>query len=601
MEHNLLQNAVVYLGAAVLVVPLAKRLGMGAVLGYLVAGIVIGPFGLRLIADGEDALHFAEFGVVLLLFLIGLELEPSRLWALRRPIFGWGGAQVAGVTAGLFGAALLAGIDWKIALIAGLGLSLSSTAIALASLEERNLMPTPAGQAGFAILLFQDIAAIPMIAIVPLLGVPESAGGGNAWLAALKVAGVLAGLVVAGRFLIRPLLRIIAKTDAREIFTAFALLLVIAISLLMQWVGMSMALGAFMAGVLLADSEYRHALETDLEPFKGLLLGLFFIAVGMSVDFAVFLAQPGLVLGLVAGFLVIKVAVLYGLSRTLHIARGQHLQFALLLAQGGEFAFVVFGAAATARVFSPEVASILVVVVALSMVVTPLALMAYDRVAARRECGRSERQADRIEPNEDHVIIAGFGRFGQIVGRFLNANHVRLTVLDHDPDQIEVLRHFGFKVFYGDATRPDLLRAAGAAKARAVVVAIDDIEDSLQLVDAVRREYPDLPVFARARNVTHYYQLMDRGVQMIERETFESALRLGRTVLTSGLGHSAYATRQAAVKFRRYNKQTLDTVYPYYKDRETAVSVAKQAREELEAMMSRDRKAFDEETGSDWD
>lgn len=602
MDHNLLQNAVVYLGAAVLVVPLAKRLGMGAVLGYLVAGIVIGPFGLGLIAHGEDALHFAEFGVVLLLFLIGLELEPSRLWALRRPIFGWGGAQVAGVAAGLFGAALLAGVDWKVALIAGLGLSLSSTAIALASLEERNLMPTPAGQAGFAILLFQDIAAIPMIAIVPLLGVPEAAGGGgNAWLAALKVAGVLAGLVVAGRFLMRPLLRIIAKTDAREIFTAFALLLVIAIALLMQWVGMSMALGAFMAGVLLADSEYRHALETDLEPFKGLLLGLFFIAVGMSVDFAVFLARPGLVLGLVAGFLVIKVAVLYGLSRLAGIARGQHLQFALLLAQGGEFAFVVFGAAATARVFAPDVASILVVVVALSMVVTPLALMAYDRVAAGRECGRSQRDADRIEPNEDHVIVAGFGRFGQIVGRFLHANRVRLTVLDHDPDQIDVLRTFGFKVFYGDATRPDLLRAAGAAKARAVVVAIDDVEDSLKLVDAVRRDYPGLPVFARARNVTHYYQLMDRGVELIERETFESALRLGRTVLTAGLGQNAYATRQAALKFRRYNKQTLDAVYPYYKDRERLVSVAKQAREELEAMMSRDRKAFDEEAGGDWD
>jgi len=602
MEHNLLQNALVYLAAAVLVVPLAKRLGMGAVLGYLVAGILIGPFGLRLIADGEDALHFAEFGVVLLLFLIGLELEPSRLWALRRPIFGWGGAQVLGVAAALFGAAVASGIDWKVALIAGLGLSLSSTAIALASLEERNLMPTPAGQAGFAILLFQDIAAIPMIAIVPLLGVPEEAGGGgNAWIAALKVAGVLAGLVVAGRFLIRPLLRVIAKTDAREIFTAFALLLVIAISLLMQWVGMSMALGAFMAGVLLADSEYRHALETDLEPFKGLLLGLFFIAVGMSVDFAVFLAQPVLILELVAGFLLIKVAVLYALSRGLKIARGQHLQFALLLAQGGEFAFVVFGAAATARVFSPDVASILVVVVALSMVVTPLALMLYDRIAAMRAGGVPKRKADRIEPNEDHVIVAGFGRFGQIVGRFLHANNVRLTVLDHDPDQIDVLRHFGFKVFYGDATRPDLLRAAGAAKARAVVVAIDDIEDSLKLVDAVRREYPDLPVFARARNVTHYYQLMDRGVELIERETFESALRLGRHVMTAGLGQSAYATRQAALKFRRYNKQTLDTVYPYYKDRETFVSMAKQAREELEAMISRDRKAFDEETGSDWD
>jgi glutathione-regulated potassium-efflux system ancillary protein KefC len=603
MEDSILRNALIYLGAAVLVVPLAKRFGMGTVLGYLLAGILIGPYGFRFISHAKDALDFAEFGVVLLLFLIGLELDPRRLWALRRPIFGWGGAQVAGVTAGLFGAALLFGIDWKLALIAGLGLSLSSTAIALASLEERNLMPTPAGQAGFAILLFQDIAAIPMIAIVPLLGIPEAAGGGgNAWIAALKVVVVLAGLIVAGRFLLGPLLRIIAKTDTREIFTAFALLLVIAISLLMEWVGVSMALGAFMAGVLLADSEYRHALETDLEPFKGLLLGLFFIAVGMSVDFSMFLARPLLILGLVAGFLAIKIAILYGLSRLLGIARGQHLQFALLLAQGGEFAFVVFGAAATARVFADNVASILVVVVALSMVVTPLALMLYDRVAAGRAAAAdNDRAADAIEPNEDHVIVAGFGRFGQIVGRFLRANHVSLTVLDHDPDQIDVLRRFGFKVFYGDATRADLLRQAGAAKARAVVVAIDDVEDSLALVDTVRRDYPELPVFARARNVTHYYQLMDRGVHLIERETFEAALRLGRSVLTTGLGQSAFRTRQAAVKFRRYNKQSLDAVYPYYKDRDTYVSMAKRAREELEAMIARDRKAGEDDAAHDWD
>jgi glutathione-regulated potassium-efflux system ancillary protein KefC len=605
MEHNLLFNAMVYLAAAVIVVPLAKRLALGAVLGYLLAGILIGPYGFRLISEVEDALHFAEFGVVLLLFLIGLELEPSKLWSLRRPIFGWGGAQVAGVAAGLCGAAILAGIDWKVALIAGLGLSLSSTAIALASLEERNLMPTPAGQAGFSILLFQDIAAIPMIAIVPLLGVPEEAGGGgNAWQAVLKVVAVLAGLIVAGRFLVRPLLRVIAKTDTREIFTAFALLMVIAISLLMQWIGVSMALGAFMAGVLLADSEYRHALESDVEPFKGLLLGLFFIAVGMSVDFAVFLAQPLLILGLVAAFQVIKIALLYVLSRVLGMARGQHLQFALLLSQGGEFAFVVFGAAATARVFSGEVASILVVVVALSMVVTPLTLMLFDRVQTWRQGGRKagkKKKADTIEPNEDHVIVAGFGRFGQIVGRFLHANDVRLTVLDHDPDQIEVLRHFGFKVFYGDATRADLLRAAGAAKARAVVVAIDDIDDSLALVETVRRDYPGLPIFARARNVTHYYQLMDLGVTMIERETYESALKLGRTVLTEGLGQSAYRTRNAANRFRRHNKQSLEAVYPYYKDRETFVSLSKQAREELEEMIARDRRAAEEEKTHYWD
>jgi glutathione-regulated potassium-efflux system ancillary protein KefC len=605
MEHSLLQNALVYLAAAVIAVPIAKRLGLGVVLGYLLAGILIGPFGFKLISAVEDALHFAEFGVVLLLFLIGLELEPDRLWSLRRPIFGWGGAQVAGATALLAGAALAFGVPWQTALIGGLGLSLSSTAIALASLEERNLMPTPAGQAGFAILLFQDIAAIPMIAIVPLLGVPEAAGGGgNAWLAALKVVGVLAGLIVAGRFLVGPLLRAIAKTDAREIFTAFALLLVIAIALLMQWIGMSMALGAFMAGVLLADSEYRHALETDLEPFKGLLLGLFFIAVGMSVDFAVFLAHPGLVLGLVAGFLLIKTVFLYALSRLLGIARGQHLQFALLLSQGGEFAFVVFGAAGTARVFPEEVGSILVVVVALSMVVTPLALMLYDRVAAGRE-GRGQRRggadADTIETNEDHVIIAGFGRFGQIVGRLLHASGVRLTVLDHDPDQIEVLRRFGFKVFYGDATRADLLRAAGAAKARALVVAIDDIDDSLALVDAVRQEYPALTIFARARNVTHYYQLLDRGVTLIERETFESALRLGRSVLTEAFGHGAYPTRRAANQFRRHNLKSLLAVYPYAKDRDTFVSMSRRARQELEEMIARDRRAIDDDPARDGD
>jgi glutathione-regulated potassium-efflux system ancillary protein KefC len=597
----MLSNALVYLAAAVVAVPLSKRLGMGTVLGYLLAGILIGPYGLKLISAVEDALHFAEFGVVLLLFLIGLELEPARLWALRRPIFGWGGAQVVGVAAALFGAALLAGVGWKLALIAGLGLSLSSTAIALASLEERNLMPTPAGQAGFAILLFQDIAAIPMIAIVPLLGIPIEAGGGNAWLAALRIIGVLGGLIFGGRYLVRPLLQVIAKTDTREIFTAFALLLIIAIALLMQWVGMSMALGSFMAGVLLADSEYRHALETDIEPFKGLLLGLFFIAVGMSVNFAVFLAHPLLILGLVAAFLLIKTALLYGLSRLFGIARGQHLQFALLLSQGGEFAFVVFGAAATARVFSEDIASMLVVVVALSMLVTPLVLMAYDRLSARKEGAAVRPDADRIEPNEDHVIIAGFGRFGQIVGRFLGANGVSLTVLDHDPDQIDVLRRFGFKVFYGDATRADLLRAAGAARARALVVAIDDIEDSLDLVETVRRDWPGLQIFARARNVTHYYQLMDRGVTMIERETFESALQLGRSVLTAGLGHNAYRIRQAALKFRKLNIANVHAVYPYYKDREQYVSMAKRGREELEEMIARDRRAADGETRHDWD
>jgi glutathione-regulated potassium-efflux system ancillary protein KefC len=599
MEHNLLLNALIYLLAAVVAVPIAKRLGLGAVLGYLLAGIAIGPWGLRLINEVEDILHFSEFGVVLLLFLIGLELDPKRLWSLRRPIFGWGGAQVGIVTAALCIAGLLLGVDWKIALIAALGLSLSSTAIALATLGERNLMATPAGSAGFAILLFQDIAAIPMIAVIPLLGVAGVEGSGQGWLGALKVAGVIAGLIVGGRYLIRPILRIIAKTDMREIFTAFALLLVIAIGLLMQSVGMSMALGTFLAGVLLAESEYRHALESDLEPFKGLLLGLFFIAVGMSVDFGVLLAQPLVVLGLVAIFLTVKIGVLVGLSKRFGIPRGQQALFAFLLSQGGEFAFVVFGAAATARVFTPEISSLLVVVVALSMVVTPLLLL-HDKVIAPRFRAAKKRPDDAIEAQEDHVIIAGFGRFGQIIGRLLHANRIGLTVLDHDPDQIDLLRKFGFKVFYGDATRTDLLHAAGAANARALVVAIDDIEDSLALIDAVKREFPALPILARARNVTHYYDLMDRGVTVIERETFEAALQLGRQALQQ-LGFGAYQAREAAMKFRAHNMQSLHAVYPYYKDQQQLVSMAKQARDELEEMFARDTEVLKAEQSGGWD
>jgi glutathione-regulated potassium-efflux system ancillary protein KefC len=586
MEHNLLLNALVYLAAAVIAVPVAKRLGLGAVLGYLLAGIAIGPWGIGLIREVEDILHFSEFGVVLLLFVIGLELEPRRLWALRRSIFGWGTAQVAGVTALLLLAAVLAGIGWKTALIAALGLSLSSTAIALTTMQERNLIPTPAGQAGFSILLFQDIAAIPMIALVPVLGVPDSHADAG-WIGVLKAVAVIGALVLAGRFLIRPVLRFIARTGMREIFTAFALLLIISIALLMASVGMSMALGAFMAGVLLADSEYRHALETDLEPFKGLLLGLFFIAVGMSVDFGVFLAQPWRIVLMAAAFLAIKLLVLWVLARWFDMRGRQRVLFAFLLSQGGEFAFVVFGAAATARVFSSDIASMLVVVVALSMLATPLLLILYDRVLEPRWQRRKRREADTIDANEGHVIIAGFGRFGQIVGRLLHANQVPLTMLDHDPDQIDTLRQFGFKVFYGDATRTDLLHAAGAAHARALVLAIDGIEDSLKLAAAVRAEFPDLPILARARNVTHYYELMDLGVTVIERETFESALMLGRRTMEE-LGFGAYFARQAAMRFREHNLKSVLDVYPYYKDREQYASMARRAREELHAMFERD-------------
>ncbi|MFT5961591.1 MAG: glutathione-regulated potassium-efflux system ancillary protein KefC [Burkholderiaceae bacterium] len=600
MEHSLLFNALIYLVAAVIAVPIAKKLGLGAVLGYLLAGVIIGPWGIGLVNEVEDILHFSEFGVVLLLFLIGLELDPKRLWSLRQSIFGWGGAQVGLVTLALFLPGLSLGLDWHTALIAALGLSLSSTAIVLATVSERNLMATSAGSASFAILLFQDMAAIPMIAIVPLLGASSTAVTEHGWSGAAKATGVIIALIIGGRYLIRPILRVIANTGMREIFTAFALLLVIGIGLLMQWVGMSMALGTFLAGVLLADSEYRHALETDLEPFKGLLLGLFFIAVGMSIDFGIFRAQPWLVLGLVAAFLSIKTLVLYVLAKSFGVPRGQQALFAFLLSQGGEFAFVIFGAAATANIFSAKISSMLVVVVALSMLATPLLLVFYDRVLAPRHSTNKKRPSEINEPQNNPVIIAGFGRFGQIIGRLLHANRIGVTVLDHDPEQIDLLRKFGLKVFYGDATRVDLLKVAGAGEARALVVAIDNVADSLALVDAVRIAFPALPIIARARNVTHYYELMDRGVTVIERETFESALQLGRQVLHQ-LGLGAFEARQAAMKFRKHNIKTLLAVYPFYKDQKQMVSMAKQARDELREMFSRDAQIRNGDARDGWD
>ncbi|MCU6433946.1 glutathione-regulated potassium-efflux system protein KefC [Undibacterium sp. Jales W-56] len=600
MDNTLLLNALIYLLAAVIAVPVAKRLGLGAVLGYLLAGMAIGPWGLRLIEDVQVILHFSEFGVVLLLFVIGLELEPKRLWSMRRPIFGWGGAQVLGCTVALSLVGIAFGAGWKTSLIAALGLSLSSTAIALATLDERNLMATPAGSASFSILLFQDIAAIPMIALIPLLGVAESQGDTEGWLAGLKVVGVIAALIVGGRYLIRPILRIIAKTEMREIFTAFALLLVISIALLMESVNMSMALGTFLAGVLLAESEYRHALESDLEPFKGLLLGLFFIAVGMSVDFGLFLTKPLQILGIVLLFLLVKMSVLYLLSRRFSIPKAQRSLFTFLLAQGGEFAFVVFATATGAKVFSAETSALLVVVVALSMVATPLLLVIYDKWLEPRLRNLEKPPEDEITSQDNPVIIAGFGRFGQIVGRLLYANRIRSTVLDHDPDQIEMLRKFGFKIFYGDATRADLLHAAGAGKAKILVIAIDDVEDSLALVDIAKEHFPHLTIVARARNITHCYQLMDRGVSIFERETFESSLQTGRQVLQL-LGFRAYQARLSALRFRDHNIKTMHAVYPHYKDQQQMVSLSKQARDELEEMFARDREAREVAHKNGWD
>ena len=607
MEHapSWLINSLIYLGAAVLVVPLSRALGLGSIIGYLAAGIAIGPWGLGLVSSPQDVLHFAEFGVVLMLFLVGLELEPDRLWSLRRPIFGWGSAQVLGCAAVLFGVGYVAGAEWRVALVAALGLALSSTAIALQVFGERNLLPTVSGQAGFSILLFQDVAAIPILALLPLLAgvgadTHEAVSGAARALQAAKIIGVIAAIVLGGRLLLRPVLRWIARSNTPEIFTAAALLLVVAIAALMQFVGLSMALGAFLAGVLLAESEYRRELETDIEPFKGLLLGLFFIAIGMSIDFGVLMANPGLMALVVVGFLVLKCAVIYGLSMLMKVPYQQRPVFTLLLAQGGEFAFVVFQAAGP-DVLVPAIASFLIAAVALSMLVSPLLLVLIDKFVLPRYSHGGGAAMDEIsEQQEPKVLICGFGRYGQIVGRVIGSQGIKVTVLDHDPDTVEGLREFGFRVFYGDATRLDLLRTAGAASALAIVVAVDDIEQSLEIVDLVREHFPQARIVARARNVGHLYQLQDRKVEFIERELFESSLRSARSVLEV-LGWPAHEARESAMSFRRRNKKLTADTYPHYKDRAKLIAVAKEGRQQFAEQMAKEREERLRRAGTDWD
>jgi glutathione-regulated potassium-efflux system ancillary protein KefC len=592
-----LTNSLIYLSAAVIAVPLSRALGLGSIIGYLAAGIAIGPWGLGLVRNVEDILHFAEFGVVLMLFLVGLELEPRRLWSLRRPIFGWGSAQVLGCAALLCAVAIAAGLPWRISLVAALGLALSSTAIALQVMGERNLLPTTSGQAGFSILLFQDVAAIPILALLPLLGgVAESndTAAASRWLEGAKILAVIGGIILGGRLLLRPLLRWIAKSKTPEIFTAASLLLVVAIAALMQLVGLSMALGAFLAGVLLAESEYRRELETDIEPFKGLLLGLFFIAVGMSIDFGVLLKSPGLMATVVLAFLAVKAVVIYAVARGMDLPVQERPVFVLLLAQGGEFAFVVFQAAAGARVISPETSSLLVGAVAVSMLLSPLLLVAIDKLLLPRYANCNVPQLDEIsEPQHAPIIIAGFGRYGQIIGRVLATQGVAATVLDHDADMIEAARSFGYKVFYGDATRLDLLRIAGAQTAKVLVVAVDDVEQSLAIVDLAREHFPHLELVARARDVVHWNALRDRGVMRVEREVFESSLRSARTVLEV-LGFAPHEARAQAMRFRRHNLQLFEKMYPHHRDRAKVIAVIKQGRQQLEEQMAQERAERDQ-------
>jgi glutathione-regulated potassium-efflux system ancillary protein KefC len=593
MEHSAwLTGTLVYLAAAVIAVPLARWMGLSSIIGYLGAGILIGPWGLRLVTDPADMLHFAEFGVVLMLFMVGLELEPRRLWALRKPIFGWGSVQLFGSALLMAGVGVAAGADWRLALVAGLGLAMSSTAIGLGELAERNLMNTGSGQSILSVALLQDVAAIPILALVPLLAVAGAAQAhddSGGWLGAAKAIGVIAAIVLGGRLLLRPALRWIARSRTPEIFTAASLLLVVATAALMQVVGLSMALGAFLAGVLLAESEYRRELETDIEPFKSLLLGLFFIAVGMSIDFEVVLQRPALIALLVAGFLLLKAMVLWAMARAMPLPRPERPVFIILLAQGGEFGFVVFQTAAQAGVIGTPMSSLLVAVVAISMLLTPLLLVAADRWwIPRLADGRRPAPPEIDQPQHEPVIIAGFGRYGQIVGRLLYANGVTPTVLDHDAEQIEAMRRFGWPVFYGDATRLDLLRTAGADKAKVFVLAIDDVDQSIAVARMVRANFPQITIVARARNVRHFYALRDAGVTLIERETLDSALMSGRSALES-LGWEPHHARTLALRFRRHNLQQVIAMAPHWKDQARLITAAKQGRRQLEEQFAQER------------
>ena len=592
MEHSTgwINLSLIYLGAAVLAVPLARALGLGSIIGYLAAGIAIGPWGLKLVTDPQSIVGFAEFGVVLMLFLVGLELEPKRLWALRRPIFGWGSVQLFGSAALLLAVAVLFGVDWRLALVAGLALAMSSTAIGLSVMGERNMLPTTAGQSVLSVMLLQDVAAIPILALVPLLAVGGAVSDGNGWISAAKAFGVILAIIFGGRLLLRPALRWIAGSKTPEIFTAASLLLVVATAALMHSVGLSMALGAFLAGVLLAESEYRRELETDLEPFKGLLLGLFFIAVGMGIDFAVVLAQPWTVAAVVIGFLIVKALVLVAMARLMPVPLAEAPGFVILLAQGGEFGFVVLQAAQGANVVNAGSASLLTAAIAISMVLTPLLLLLTDRFIAPRLAARRSgpKLAEISEPQNAPIIICGFGRYGQIVGRLIQAGGLSATVLDHSAEAVEGLRKFGWRTYYGDATRLDLLRTAGAAKARVIVVAIDGIEQSLKVVDLAKEHFPQAVLVTRARNAQHWYQLHARGVEHIERETLDSALMSGRTVMEA-MGWEPHAARTQALRFRRHSIELMKQMAPHQGNEKQLIAVAKQGRQQLEELWSRER------------
>ncbi len=594
-EHHFLQSAVIFLVAAAIGVPLIMRLGLSAVLGYLAAGLLIGPAGLGLIPSSENTLAISELGIVLLLFLIGLELTPARVWLMRRAVFGVGGFQVALTSALIVGVAWTLGISWPIAIIAGLGLALSSTAIGMQLLSERKQLNHDHGRLGFAILLFQDMVTLPIIALVPLLAAhvaPTSEA--PIWIAALRTVGVLVAVVVVGRFLVRPLFRMVSRTQSAEAFAAAALLVVFGTAWLMEQADLSPALGAFLAGVLLAESEYRHEVESYIQPFKGLLLGLFFISVGMAIELQLILDETVLVATLTLGLIALKFGVLWLTGRAFGglDARGS-FRLAAFLCQGGEFGFIIFAIAAQSGVISPEIRSLLIVMVTLSMAVTPLIVGAIERLCVRGAAvapapAYDTIASDAMTHNPPRVIVAGFGRMGQIVARVLRAQKIPFIALEHSPEQVEVSRRFGSTLYYGDPSRPEMLRAAGAEHADVFVAATDDPEQILRMVRLVKRRYPHLKVLARARNRQHAFRLLDLGVEGIVRETFHSSLALSRATLVA-LGLSDEEAADKVARFEAHDEQLLREQHLVYDDEAALMKSNKDALTDLAHLFEADR------------
>lgn len=582
---DFLLAGVLFLFAAVVAVPIAARLGIGAVLGYLLAGIVIGPWGLGFISDVDEILHFSELGVVFLMFIIGLELNPAKLWKLRRSIFGIGAGQVVFSALILGGLLMLTQFSWQAAVIGGIGLAMSSTAMALQLMREKGMNRSESGQLGFSVLLFQDLAVIPAMALVPLL-----AGRGEEhtdWVTlGLKVLAFVA-MLVGGRFLLRPLFRFIAASGVREVFTAASLLLVLGSALFMEMLGFSMALGTFLAGVLLAESEYRHELEIAIDPFKGLLLGLFFISVGMALNIGILFTHIIWVLVSVLLLVTVKVLVLYGLAKIYGLRRSESLQFSGVLSQGGEFAFVLFSVAAAQNLFQGDQMPLLLVTVTLSMMTTPLLMKVIDKILFQRyNTGEESDEKPHVEDDEPQVIVVGFGRFGQVIGRLLMANKMRITVLERDVSAVSLMRRYGYKVYYGDATELELLRAAGAESAKSIVITSNDPEDTMKIVHLCQQHFPHLAILARARGRFEAHELLQAGVTQFSRETFASAIDLGRKALLT-LGMHPHQAHRAQQHFRRLDMRMLRELIPIHTDN-AQISRVREARRELEEIFERE-------------